>query len=677
MAAPNGSMISVPFQPSVGLVNFNLNLDVSLFSCKPPEEFLPIGSALSLRRKKEAEGGGQHKIACRLGFLFNDIIPETPKLHRAYGTRISDILSRPGVNPRGTDQDGPFRDFIGADGTSIWAAATSIPASISVYLLACTLARAWDAKQATAIWVELVAERRRQIQDRLDQSQVVNPHTHLAMQQDYNREDLAKWDASARSWLRRADESMAVKRTQFSLILDNVKLPPFVDRGSTYEKITEAWFRSMEVLEALLRNEQRVAYDHVTLISISSWHLYPDLLIFQEETKKIPFTDHLFPGSAVLSLGIEYHDAKDRNNENMRNSTRWSLALSHLKYYGGPVEVNSPDTSRVTVDELWLVCLGTILRQWEVSISNLEVSVEWFVRLGRALESSDTGLDHPYISWLLSLCNAASLVSAFDDSRSRSLMKFVKFGWRRNPPMLGSRQVLRPPFFGLCNPHLLAAFQKRGDREVGFDYHRRVASCLNLAAEDAFILRTTKGPKESHEIWREWVTTSPVLTRLVDPECGDGAMSLRTHARWLSFENEAGSTGRLSELEQERRERMQYGEYCDVIRQSEALPQRSHGHQQSAPDAGRKLFFVWPPGAPPIFGTRARFIAIHEFGHRDGTSYQFLVRDTHQHKIEDLRARMAQQAMKTDMQIGLDWIGAAENGAQAWPYLKYFLKVII
>lgn len=676
----SGSIVSANNQNVVGLVN--INLDVSLFSCKPPSEFLPIGSALSLRRKKEAEGGEQHKLACRLGFLFNDIIPETPKLISAYGARVSDILSRPGVNPRGTDQDGPFRDFIGADGTSIWAAATSIPASISVYLLACTLARAWDAKHATAIWAELVDERRRQIQDRLDQSQIVNPHTQLALQQDFDRGHLARWDASARSWLRRADESMTAKRTQFSLIVENVELPPFMDRGTTYERITHAWFRSMEVMEALLRNEKRVAYDHVTLIAISSWHLYPDLLVFQQETKKVPFADQLFPGAAVLSLGIEYHDAKDRNNENMTKSTRWSLALSHLKYYGGPVEVSSSDTQRATVDEMWLVCLGTVLRQWEVSISNLDVSVEWFTRLGHAIDS-DTIHDHISISWLLNLCTAAASVSALQDlSQRRSRMKFVNFGWRRNPPMLGSHlnQVLRPPFFGLCNPHLLEAMQKQGDAEIGFDYLRRVASCLSLSADDAFILKTTRRLRNSHETWNEWATTSPVSMGLVNPDCSHEDSSSQTHARWLSFENDVGNPGQFSELEQDRRERRKYGEYCDVIYQKEALPQRNHEHQQYTADAGRKLFYVWPPQAPPLFarmGARARFMTVHESGHRHGTHYQLLVRDTHQHEVEGLKAKMVYEAMKTNVQEGLNWISTRENNVRILFYLQDFLEVSI
>lgn len=358
----------------------------------------------------------------------------------------------------------------------------------------------------------------------------------------------------------------------------------------------------------------------------------------------------------------------------MRSLTRWSLALSHLKYYGGPVEVSSPDTQRATVDEMWLVCLDTVLRQWEVSISNLEISVEWFMRLGHAI-CSDTTQDHTSISWLLNLCNAASAVLNLEGSQRRSGMKFVNFGWRRNPPMLGLHQVLRPPFFGLCNPHLLSALQKQSDSEIGFDYLRRVASCLNLAADDAFILRTTKNSRGS---WNEWATASPVPMVLVNPECSHEDSNSRIHSRWLSFENDTGNTNYFSELEQDRRKIMEYGEYCEIICQKEALPQRIVEHQQPDVDAGRKVFYVWPRQAPPVFarmGRGAHFIIVHESGHREGTHYQFLVRDTHQHAVEGLKARMAHEAMKTNVREGRKWISAKEKDVEIFYHLKYFLEV--
>ena len=43
-------------------------------------------------------------------------------------------------NPKGNTIGGPFADLMGADGTSIWAAATSGPNAIPVLLLGCMLA---------------------------------------------------------------------------------------------------------------------------------------------------------------------------------------------------------------------------------------------------------------------------------------------------------------------------------------------------------------------------------------------------------------------------------------------------------------------------------------------------------------------------------------------------------
>ncbi|KAJ4394876.1 hypothetical protein N0V93_004096 [Gnomoniopsis smithogilvyi] len=671
----SGSIVSANNQNIAGLVN--VNLDISLFQCKPPAEFAPIGSALSRRRRDEAEGGSQHKVACRLGFLFNDIIPETPKLLSAYGRRVSDTLARPGVNPSGTDEDGPFRDFVGADGTSIWAAATSISASISVYLLACLLARAWDAKQATAIWAELVAERKRQIQDRLDQNQIVNPHTMMALQQDFERQDLAKWDASARSWLQRADDSMAFKRTQFSLIMENVRLPPFVDRGKTYDRVINAWFRSMEVLEALLRNEQRVAYDHVTLLAISAWHLYPDLLVFQDETKKIPFNDHLFSRTAVLSLGIEYHDARGKEHDNVTNSTRWSLALSHLKYYGGPVDVTSPNTQRASVDELWLVCLGMILGQWEVSLSTLDISVSWFAKLGHVIRSNIT--DEPSsLSWLLNLCLAASVTTTSNESKRQSRMAYVRFGHRRTLAMLGPHKAPKPPFFGLCNPHVLHALQDKKGKEIGFKYLRSVASCLGLSTDDALI-QGTQVESDNVNWWTEWVTIGPIPASLVDWELNNAALNNSdavANARWIFVEDQAAGVTHVPALEQEKSLRMLAGEYCEVIRTKDSIP-LSRRYPKDIAHPGKERFYFWPPNAPRFFarmGTDARFIPIYETRNRQGMHYKLLVKESHQHSLEALKAKMAQEAMVINVEDGLRWLEMPENSNHVVPYLQNFLE---
>lgn len=115
-----------------------------------------------------------------------------------------------------------------------------------------------------------------------------------------------------------------------------------------------------------------MAFDRSVLLAISSRHLYPNLLVFQEEATDVSLSYELLPALGVLSLGFKYH-ASDVQNEEVPDTglgvaTRRSLALSHLKYYGSPIQVSSDENQgeRATIDDLWLISLGAILRQWKV-----------------------------------------------------------------------------------------------------------------------------------------------------------------------------------------------------------------------------------------------------------------------------------------------------------------------
>jgi hypothetical protein len=103
----------------------NLKFDFSLIKMEAPMEFNGVVSALSDRRHVEAEDGPSYKTARRLGALFEDLVPTTPKLISAYELRMSEIMNTSGVNDVGADQHGPFKPYVGADGTTLWAAATS------------------------------------------------------------------------------------------------------------------------------------------------------------------------------------------------------------------------------------------------------------------------------------------------------------------------------------------------------------------------------------------------------------------------------------------------------------------------------------------------------------------------------------------------------------------------
>ena len=218
----------------------NANFDFALVKVEaPPVEYNHLGAALSTKRRSAAEHGTTHKTARKLGSLFEESIPPTPNLLRAYGLRASEIAQTPLVNPRGGRDHGPFADHIGVDGTSIWAAATSGKGAVAIHLLACMLARIWSPSEAVGIWEQILEERKKELST-WDESQIIPIRILATGQIELSRDQLAEWDASARAWLRAADIAMRHKQTQLMLILKNLDLP--VNRDSdVYASVMQPW----------------------------------------------------------------------------------------------------------------------------------------------------------------------------------------------------------------------------------------------------------------------------------------------------------------------------------------------------------------------------------------------------------------------------------------------------
>lgn len=176
----------------------HLSFDFAMIRLEAPKEFQGLGTALSKKRKHEAEQGSVHATARRLGALFADDMPPIPNLSRAYGLRASEIAENPSFNPTGSIADGPLAGHVGADGTSIWAAATSGRGALQVHLLACLLARMWSASEAIAIWSELVTARKARLEETL-RGLEFQASSLIASRIEVSHESLAEWDASARS----------------------------------------------------------------------------------------------------------------------------------------------------------------------------------------------------------------------------------------------------------------------------------------------------------------------------------------------------------------------------------------------------------------------------------------------------------------------------------------------
>ncbi|KAI1361923.1 hypothetical protein F5Y08DRAFT_287402 [Xylaria arbuscula] len=354
----------------VTLAAANLNLDFTLFKFEAPPTYQAFGERLSLRRREEAEHGSTHVTARKLGALFKGTLPKVPLLVKAYGIRVSEIMPIVQTNTDCGPIQSMFQHQLGADGTTIWAAATSGDGAVPVHLLTCLLARAWTAYQSTSIWAQLVDERKKEIEHLFTEGSLDDYPTLTACRQEITREQLAEWDASARAWIRAADEVKNNELNELRLIINNLDI--HVDDSSTfYRNVTRVWHTSMQTMENLLDGQSQTIYNGATLLGISAWHILPDIISFRPSIMELKHNDPLVPSGGVLTIGLEFVSRASGRHELCTTSVDsddhlgvfWSLSLSHLNFYGPPVSVSNSlgvESTRVCFDQFMLVILGSL-----------------------------------------------------------------------------------------------------------------------------------------------------------------------------------------------------------------------------------------------------------------------------------------------------------------------------
>ncbi|KAF7160543.1 hypothetical protein CNMCM6106_007998 [Aspergillus hiratsukae] len=414
----------------------NLNFDFSLLKVEPPVEYRGLGVTLSRQRRTAAESGSQHSTARKLATLFQSILPSTPRLVAAYGRRVSDISSSDAVNPRGTAKHGAFQDFVGVDGTTIWAAATSGPPAIAVHLLACMLASMWSASEASAIWIELVSERLKEI-GAVTESGHATLEDYAAAHLAIEKQQLDEWDASARAWLRAAQESPTVKNRQakLMLILKNIEIP-VSSRPDVYRSVLDAWKLSLETMENILSGGSYSVQDGAVLVALSSWNLYPDLVILGREEQTLIQRDELIPEGAQVTIGL------GTKKPIGSDGVYWSLSLRHLRYYGAPVKtVRSigSDLDRWEYSEFLLVAMGAILGHWHIGKAELEDGLDFICLLNSTTDrlSAKRSPVSRVFNCFQPLSQAAnSYRDAKGPARDRK-RKLLLLGWRHTEKIIG------------------------------------------------------------------------------------------------------------------------------------------------------------------------------------------------------------------------------------------------
>lgn len=479
----------------------NLNFDFTLVKYEAPKEYQALGNVLSTKRKDNAEFGSSHILARQLGALFEDICPATPRLLEAYGKRASEIAEaseRDSKPYKGT----LFGEYTGIDGTSIWAAATSSKSALHVHLLASMLARVWTAPEAISIWVELVAERKKEIARKVDKGEPINFSLAAAAAQDISRPQLAAWDASARAWLRTADDIFRHRQKQLELIINNIGLP-VGENPEVLPSVTKTWSIAVQTMENLICGMPQAVQNGACLVRLSSWHLYPDMSIFSPDLVEVKMDDSLVTQGGVLSLGLSAIPLVSFKGDGVC----WSLSLAQLRFYGRPVEVQRAlgTDSRITFSQLNLVIFAAAMKEWQLSDSKGNLLAKAVIALVDCINSIEQGsMDDDRFLKLLRDGAVAYAERAIGDEVLNH--KLIQLGRRRARSFIwgdgeNSDKETSAFFFNLLQPSFFMQALQSTENRIKF--LRQVAS--RLAEEgtpsDAFLIRYPHHVSRSYT-WR-------------------------------------------------------------------------------------------------------------------------------------------------------------------------------
>jgi hypothetical protein len=507
------------------------SFDFALLKIEAPKEYQVVGSRLTENRRDLAENGSQHITARRLGALFRSKIPQKmPNLLRAYGERASEIAK---ATPESEQRNcrSVFPGQVGIDATSIWAAATSGSDAQAVQLLACMLARFWSGPQAISIWSEIIECRKEEL--RKQGSDGFDFPREVALSANLTREQLGEWDASARAWLKTADSAMIKEHKQLHLIINNLDCT-VNNKSATYDSVMQAWLSAMSTIENLVAGVPQSVHDGATLLGLSSWHLYPNMSVYQECEKEIDQQDDLIPRTGVLTLGLKL-------SSDSGHGVRWSLPLSKLRFYGDPViSTTTLNSTRSTVpyDSFFYVALGCLSRSWPYE-SDYSTLCTFYKLLWELVREKC----NQHVSWLQHLAAASTKILSSKNEEHRLMKQVIGLGSRRETfvaPPSGYRglesQLLHLQDENVYLMHLKPEFR--------IQYLREVVSKLPESEQKPrdWIILYTPQPNSPHAFCTAFAAKGLPVLSSKRAEAGRERDLVAYHCRWMRDQVEEGGS---------------------------------------------------------------------------------------------------------------------------------------
>ncbi|KAL9042319.1 MAG: hypothetical protein Q9214_003818, partial [Letrouitia sp. 1 TL-2023] len=394
------------------------------------------------------------------------------------------------------------------------------------------LARTWSASEATALWVELVASRKKEIEQDLDPSQVQYIAGRIALQQEISRSELARWDASARAWLQSADEVKILERTQLRLITKDCGLL-VSSLGNTYASVIDVWTVALKSLQSLISGMPQRISKGAVLLGLSSWHIYPDLNVVGP-IAYVPFHDPLVASGGAITLGLQ------RGLPDNDEGVHWSLSLSHLRYYGSAVDVSTFTKSsnlRITMKQLHYVALGSLFSCWGDWVSTTAEGVEIFVTLESFLYGDSGRTLEKELPWLYNVWMAADSFSKLPQGvEKEEIIQLIGYGRRKGQGFLKDPKVTLRPAFGLAEPRVITSCLRESlpgqkfDEERMITILRQLAKGCKLEPKDTIICYRHLD-HNLHHTW-EFATAIPYSITSLKRAHDDTKQERLIHARW-------------------------------------------------------------------------------------------------------------------------------------------------
>ena len=259
-----------------------------------------------------------------------------------------------------------------------------------------------------------------------------------------------------------ADEVKQLQQTQLMLVINNLQLP-VSNNMSVYQSVIDSAKTALLATENLLNGVAQRVQSGAFLLGLSTWHIYPDMVVHGSTIKSTKQDDSLIPEGSVITLGLQ-------GDAEFNQGIYWPLPLAHLYFYGDPIQSSRStghDTSRVPVHHLSYVALGALFSGWFDTSRDSSRGLQWLHDLSEFFHRAELQINQEHCrednhtrlrrivdssGWLGMLMKAATMICQLGERERAKVNKLIATGFRRYKKMLGDSRPKKSPYFGLLNP---------------------------------------------------------------------------------------------------------------------------------------------------------------------------------------------------------------------------------